>query len=101
LQQINCSVQFTRDTMDQASWSQIATALQNVSPRLLDDNGTAFPNMQHMGGNAQGDVVQANFYWYTQSADGQSPHPAKLLVDVPIKTRTVEVPVQFDNLPLP
>jgi hypothetical protein len=100
-QQTNCSVQFTRDTMDPAAWSQIATALQSVSPRMLDDNGTPFPNMQLMGGNTQGDVVQANFYWYTQSADGQSPRPAKLVLDVPTKTRTVEVPIQFDNLPLP
>ncbi len=100
-QQINCSVQFTRDKLDQAAWSQIASALQQLNPRLLDDNGTLIPNMQHMGGNSQGDVVQANFYWWMQGNEGDNPHPAKLLLDVPTKTRVVEVPIQFDSLPLP
>jgi hypothetical protein len=57
--------------------------------------------MQHMGGNSQGDVVQANFYWWMQGNEGDNPHPAKLLLDVPTKTRVVEVPIQFDSLPLP
>jgi hypothetical protein len=100
-QQLDCPLLFTRETMDQASWTQMASALRGIVPRLLDDNGVVLPNEQPMGGNSQGDSVSASFHWWMNGTNGDAPRPAKLLLDLPTRTRVIEVPIQFDNLPLP
>ncbi len=99
---VNCPVVFTRVHQTDVEWAQMRSALSNVVPVMVDDHGHALPVPQRNGRQDNDMSITAQFYWYQQQYYG-SPilKPAKLVIDVPTALRSVEVPVEFKDLPLP
>ncbi len=103
LQQSNCTVTFARGKQGDDDWEQLHAALRNVVPVLVDARGRALPVPQANPQSDVGSSVQLQFYWYQQEYYGGNTilKPAKLILDVPSALRSVDVPIEIHDLPLP
>ena len=103
LQGCSCRVTFARGQQGDDDWEQLRSALRNVVPVLADARGRALSAPQVNPQSDVGPSVQLQFYWNQQQYYGGDPilKPAKLIIDVPSAVRSVDVPVEFDDLPLP
>jgi hypothetical protein len=102
-QQIRCAMHLRYDGADDAHWLQLAQALGNLHPVYLDASGTPLPAAHPMSLNTYQGQANADYLCIQQFYGGSDDmlHPAKLILDFPTGFELVEVPVHFENLPLP
>jgi hypothetical protein len=102
-QQIHCAFTLQRGNMDDVQWARRARALGNLHPVLLDANGTPLPAGHPMNSSNYGRSATCDYMWIQQMYYGNETllRPAKLRVDIPTDFEVVDVPVHFENLPLP
>jgi hypothetical protein len=89
--------------MDDVQWARQARALANLHPVLLDASGTPLPAGHPMNSSGYGPSATCDYMWIQQMYSGNEtpPRPATLRVDIPTEFEVVDVPVHFENLPLP
>jgi hypothetical protein len=69
------------------------------SAELLDAEGHAFRN--YGGGGGGGRTVEYSLSYVSGNGDNTTGDPARWVVELPTKSHTVTVPVEFKDLPLP
>jgi hypothetical protein len=102
-QQGNAQITISRGQQSNAEWRQLCAGIGGIMPKLLDSRGNAARQVQSSGFNASDAQITANFYWFNQS-NGDPDTAAKmtrLTLAIPTEMKMVQVPIEFDDLPLP
>jgi hypothetical protein len=102
-QQTQCMITLSHPGVNATRWARASRALANLHPVLLDASGNAFPAGQGMNMNSSLGTASCTYLWIQQYFGGDQNFltPAKLVVDIPTGFAMVQVPIHFENLPLP
>jgi len=103
-QVFSCTILLKRGSFSQANWDLIAASISGLKPIILDDQGKPLRDAQRQmtSSNYTSDFASASYMWWVQfDGNGDPPKPAKVMLDVPTEVRQIEVPISFENLPLP
>jgi hypothetical protein len=82
-------------------WPSFTNAAHGIVPRLETADGNVLDPIFHTELQVNSDSIVFTPQWWKRSGNRQESPPVKIVMDVPIELRSVDVPVQFDNLPLP
>lgn len=83
-----------------ADWQQLMEGVQNRL-QILDSQGTPLDRRGMSTGSSNGTIDMTLDFARSNGPNGQlCGDPARLLWEVPTKTRQLTVPIEFDNLPL-
>ena len=99
----NDSITYTRAQQTDEQWQQMQVALQSIKPVLLDANSQAFPQPQASFQQQSDQSITIQYTWVQQqyTQEFTSLVPAKMVLTLPSVLRVVNVPVEFNHLPLP
>ena len=92
---------FERGQRNAADWERIRSTFNQPAMTLMDaDNGRlTYQKTENLGSTA--DWASFRYVYSQRTMFGKVGPPAKLVMDVPADVRTIDVPVKFENLPLP
>ena len=101
--QVVRQITFTRGSQSDADWQTLRGIFPNLNTTLLDAQGAAAQRAYAYLQSGDDKTAVYQYAWNGANWNGQQPNlkPAKLLIDVPKTLANVEVPIEFDHLPLP
>ena len=91
-----------RDGLSQQDWQSIQNPGYTV--RLLDKDGHAFPSANGWGGGGGGNEMTYNWNFTKNTwagEEGKVGEPHRLVWEIPLETREMDVAFEFKNLPMP
>ena len=102
-QQGSTQITIRRGKQDIRQWRQLCAAIRGITPRFPGSEGNvAYQVVQLTGSNSTDEQMTAGYYWFNQYLEASSPvKVTRFVLEVPTEIRVVEVPIEFDNLPLP
>lgn len=89
-----------RGERSEFDWNRLRKAMGNLQPQLLNAAGAPLHLLSDNDASGANDAT-TEYLWETGSRQGIAGKPARLLIEFPTDTWEVEVPIAFDNLPLP
>ena len=91
-----------RGQRDEVDWSHLRQVMSDLRPQLLNAAGVPLRVFFARNATPQGDGDAISSYaWIKEDAAGAAVKPAKLIVELPTDVKAIDVPIAFDNLPLP
>lgn len=101
-EQYSVSVSLYRDDLSRADWEQFRSPSSQI--QVLDAGGNAFSPRGWSGGGSDAEM-QYTFEFARQPADGDESHrpgePDKLVWELPLESRLMTIPFEFNDLPMP
>jgi len=101
-QQGNCEIKIERGKQTPAEWKQLRAALVGITPKF-QSRGSAVRQVQQTGSSSSDDEITTNYFWWVPSngdddSDGKA---TRLTLEIPTEMKAFQLPIEFDNLPLP
>lgn len=95
---LKVSIEFPREKQNELGMMDFGSIQQQI--RLMDDQGRTYDAGGGGGGTRMGQAdYDINFY--SSNGGNGIGAPARLVWDIPLEIKDVEVPLEFDELPLP
>jgi hypothetical protein len=88
-----------RDGADDRVWDLARDLYHPLAPRLITKGDTTWVIQSDAKAKRTADRVDANVVFLNGARPGVVPD--KLVWELPTKTQVLEVPIEFENLPLP
>jgi hypothetical protein len=97
------SLTLHRTQQTDKDWGRLTAGISTFPMVLLDSDGQPYPTPRFAGGNSGGGSDALCYFMSQQFYGGgeSTRRPGKLLIDLPSSMAVVEVPFEFNNIPLP